>query len=607
MRPIFKLHASFARLALAALLALCVPVFAQPVIITQPTWQTNLLASTATFSVVATGAPPLAYQWRFNNANRAGATESTLIINNVQSANQGNYLVVITNFDGSVTSALARLYVLVPPSITTQPADQLVNIGGTASFSVGAAGTAPLSYQWHFNDSALAGKTNPSLSLINVQLTNVGLYSVKVTNLFGSVTSRSATLAIARVRAFSRIAALPDHTVALHVTGRVDSVYQNYFELFPLEDSTNLQQWAALTTLLRTNANTNDLIWIDQSATNLDQRFFRVFQQHLYTPTVKPTGPYPVGKASLLLNDPSRTNRYNVPTNSSFMVSYWYPALAQAGQLPGPLLDKQIAEDPNYSSSTDLIRHFVAHSIPSADVSPHQAKYPVIIYSHGLGSIRDHNWEKYENLASHGYVVISPDHSDTYGTVFPDGSYLHGDSSGGVGRAGFLDRVQDMRMVVEDLARLNDSHPVLAGRIDVTNIGLFGWSFGGGVAAEMCRTDSRCRAALLMDSGLAGADELLQEGLQKPSLAMFNSSGGNTTLFDQATKDAVWFMISDSVHNTFGSGHWYNAPSAANREATFTINTYILSFFDKYLKNQDDHLLDGPSTNFPRVINFRRK
>jgi len=66
---------------------------AQPMITNQPSWQTNAVGSTAMFSVGATGAPPLFYQWRFNSADRAGATNATLVLTNVQTTNQGNYTV----------------------------------------------------------------------------------------------------------------------------------------------------------------------------------------------------------------------------------------------------------------------------------------------------------------------------------------------------------------------------------------------------------------------------------------------------------------------------------------------------------------------------------
>src|SRR6266498_4102602 len=88
--------------------------FAQPIIVTPPQWQTNAIGSTAIFSVVATGAPPIFYQWRFNGFDRAGATNETLLLTNVQTANQGNYTIVVTNQAGA-TSAVARLYVVTLP------------------------------------------------------------------------------------------------------------------------------------------------------------------------------------------------------------------------------------------------------------------------------------------------------------------------------------------------------------------------------------------------------------------------------------------------------------------------------------------------------------
>ena len=48
-------------------------------------------------------------------------------------------------------------------------------------------------------------------------------------------------------------------------------------------------------------------------------------------------------------------------------------------------------------------------------------------------------------------------------------------------------------------------------------------------------------------------------------------------------------------------------PLGTNREAVWTINAYTLSFFNKWLKGQDDRLHEGPSPDFPRVINFRKK
>ena len=75
----------------------------------------------------------------------------------MQPTNGGSYAVVVTNTAGSMTSAVAVLTVLVPPSITAQPTNLSVVEGANASFSVTASGTAPLSYQWQFNGAALPG------------------------------------------------------------------------------------------------------------------------------------------------------------------------------------------------------------------------------------------------------------------------------------------------------------------------------------------------------------------------------------------------------------------------------------------------------------------
>ncbi len=82
------------------------------------------------------------------------------------------------------------------PSITTQPSSFTVNSGGSASFSVTATGTEPLSYQWNFNTNAIAGATNSNLSLSGVTTGQAGTYTVTVSNTVGSTTSTGATLTV---------------------------------------------------------------------------------------------------------------------------------------------------------------------------------------------------------------------------------------------------------------------------------------------------------------------------------------------------------------------------------------------------------------------------
>jgi len=83
-----------------------------------------------------------------------------------------------------------------PPTIAIQPAGETNNVGTTATFSVTATGSAPLSYQWSLNRAALAGATDSSFTLTNVQFGDAGNYSVQVTNVAGSTVSSNAPLVV---------------------------------------------------------------------------------------------------------------------------------------------------------------------------------------------------------------------------------------------------------------------------------------------------------------------------------------------------------------------------------------------------------------------------
>lgn len=80
------------------------------------------------------------------------------------------------------------------PTITAQPVSQTAAPGGTVVFSVSAAGLPTPTYQWKFNGAPIPGATSSTLTLSNVQLSQVGTYTVTVTNTIGSVTSSPATL-----------------------------------------------------------------------------------------------------------------------------------------------------------------------------------------------------------------------------------------------------------------------------------------------------------------------------------------------------------------------------------------------------------------------------
>ena len=171
-------------------------VVSPPNITTQPASQSVNPGASVTFTVVASGASPLTYQWRFNGVNISGATSSSYTKSNVQATNAGNYSAVVNNAYGSATSVNAVLTVNTPPVITSQPTNVTVVAGNSASFYVSASGSPTLACQWMFNGNNLAGASNGVLTLASADAGDAGDYCVVVVNGAGSITSSVATLTV---------------------------------------------------------------------------------------------------------------------------------------------------------------------------------------------------------------------------------------------------------------------------------------------------------------------------------------------------------------------------------------------------------------------------
>ncbi len=172
-----------------------------PSITTPPANLTVTAPASASFSVVATGTAPLSYQWRRDGAPIGGANSASYVLNPTAVTDSGaSFDVVVSNSVGNVTSAAAILTVNaapVPPSITTPPANATVTAPAPASFSVVAAGTAPLSYQWRRNGAPIGGATASSYVLDPTSVGDSGAtFDVIVSNVAGSATSPTATLTV---------------------------------------------------------------------------------------------------------------------------------------------------------------------------------------------------------------------------------------------------------------------------------------------------------------------------------------------------------------------------------------------------------------------------
>jgi uncharacterized delta-60 repeat protein len=172
-----------------------------PIFVDQPLSRTNNAGTTAIFAVVAGGSGPFFYQWSKNGVpladggNVQGATAAVLQISNVLKADEGGYTVTISNALGSAASAVARLAV-IDPIVAVQPLSQMRQMGETATLTVGAIGTAPLSYQWFKEDAPVNGAVAPVLGFPNLQAGDAAYYYAIVSNQFGSATSAVSVLTV---------------------------------------------------------------------------------------------------------------------------------------------------------------------------------------------------------------------------------------------------------------------------------------------------------------------------------------------------------------------------------------------------------------------------
>ncbi len=234
-----------------------------PEITNQPASQCVRPGSDVTFTCAASSSAPVTYQWHVGSVVFPATTNTCLTLTNVQMSEAGNYVCVVSNEAGTVTSSNAILTIQTAPSITTQPVSQTVTAGATATLSVSATGTPAPVYQWLMNGAAL-GDESSSLAITNFQAANQGTYSVILSNDLGVVTSTPALLLLngpCRIDAFGS----SNGAFSLETIGVAGGTYT-------IEATADLISW----TPLFTNYTPNGFLdFTDTNAATMPYRFYR--------------------------------------------------------------------------------------------------------------------------------------------------------------------------------------------------------------------------------------------------------------------------------------------------------------------------------------------
>jgi hypothetical protein len=170
-----------------------------PVIAQQPTNSTAQFGSNATYFISVAGTAPFTYRMYLSNTlltnltKTISAATTSFTITNVTLSNAGPYHISVSNQYAPVATSV-DVSNHFAPTIVTNPVNRTVNPGDTVAFSVAALGDFPLSYQWQLAGTNLPSATASNFTIVHVQSTDVGTYTVAITNAYGSVTSAPATL-----------------------------------------------------------------------------------------------------------------------------------------------------------------------------------------------------------------------------------------------------------------------------------------------------------------------------------------------------------------------------------------------------------------------------
>ncbi len=155
-----------------------------PLIVRQPAARILRTGQTYSNLVVAESAEPVSYQWQVNGTDLPGATNANLVVNSASPALSGQHTVRVSNNQGSEVSVPVVVQIADPPKITVQPLAQEVVLGGTATLSVEATGTLPLSFRWRRGGTTVAlftlNQRQSFLSVTDVQA--AATYTVVVSN-----------------------------------------------------------------------------------------------------------------------------------------------------------------------------------------------------------------------------------------------------------------------------------------------------------------------------------------------------------------------------------------------------------------------------------------
>jgi dienelactone hydrolase len=282
-----------------------------------------------------------------------------------------------------------------------------------------------------------------------------------------------------------------------------------------------------------------------------------------------PSGPFGIGRIGYEWIDTSRHDTYsaNPDAHRDLMVYLWYPAPRTEPGNSGTYLPGAKQMDANAEVQSRVGDEFgaawklivsgdlVSHAVENGPVAKSPKRFPILLFSHGMGGMGFEYTSLIEDLVSHGYVVASIEHTYTaMAVVFPNGRvvpfhqeaepvgltpeqrFQRMEASAGLA---ITEGARDIVFVLSKLTEMNDQKAnefALGGRLDLNRVAAMGHSSGGAFATLACQMDPRFKACISFDGALAPVAAFPEygKGLTQPVLLLEIDHSGQRRGFDAA-------------------------------------------------------------------------
>jgi predicted dienelactone hydrolase len=374
-----------------------------------------------------------------------------------------------------------------------------------------------------------------------------------------------------------------------------------------------------------------------------------------------PTGKQPVGTTGWRLTDQRRPETFSESgAKREVGVLAWYPAAADKGRR-APYLTWGPTEVQRFAmllrgerTAFDSLAEVRTHSAIDVEPASRPRRLPLLVFSHGYGSMPSAHAALLEDLASHGYVVLSIMHPYESGAaVLADGRIVSFVDANGQLRQGYRDVIgewgkedetmaavtaasdeeeqrrllrgylsglrntdQALRRWVDDTAfvldRLSTLPPRsvagrLIARLDTERIGVFGHSMGGVTAGQFCVEDQRCVAGLNLD-GIPQYGTMIDRPFGRPFLMVYSARtgrrGASDSIYRRAASEYYRVDVEGTLHLDFSDMIFWGGPLRERKalgtltaeRATEITRAIVRQYFDQTLRAQPSPLLAGKSS-----------